>query len=123
MDRHDTREAIKVMQHYADGGEVEFWDKDEHEWKDVAGTPNWGWSVDRYRIKPNYVPLDADGLRELVRDKVVLRIKSSREEHLARGFSAADHSVLLNGWRNPGDLLDTWEHLDGTPVGKLSTAE
>ena len=53
MTREETLEAIKVMQHYADGGEVEckFLDSLYGEWFEDT-TPEWHWyNVDSYRIK------------------------------------------------------------------------
>ena len=43
-------EMIKVMQHYADGGEVENRDKESNKWFKVY-TPAWNWSKYDYRIK------------------------------------------------------------------------
>ncbi len=50
MTREETLEAIKVMQHYADGGEVE---ASRNEWIDsyLNNDPDWDWIVNDYRIK------------------------------------------------------------------------
>jgi hypothetical protein len=50
MTREETLEAIKVMQHYADGGEVE---ASKNEWIDsyLNNDPDWDWIVNDYRIK------------------------------------------------------------------------
>ena len=48
MTREETLEAIKIMQHYADGGEVEHWEAGE--WA-LASTPTWAWTLTDYRIK------------------------------------------------------------------------
>ena len=42
-------EMVKVMQHYASGGEVEFKDS-FREWR-IATTPMWDWTCFDYRIK------------------------------------------------------------------------
>lgn len=47
MNREETRERIKVMQHFADGGEVET--LIEEEWRPVI-SPLWA-PTGRYRIK------------------------------------------------------------------------
>jgi len=49
MTREETLECIKVMQHYADGGEVEHWEAGE--WT-LTSAPNWAWILTDYRIKP-----------------------------------------------------------------------
>ena len=54
MTREETLEAIKVMQHYADGGEVEYWLAGE--WVPHS-SPNWGWAESDYRIKPAIVKI------------------------------------------------------------------
>lgn len=50
MNREQTREAIKVMQHFADGGEVECKQCDGS-WGRLMD-PNWQFSSCEYRIKP-----------------------------------------------------------------------
>lgn len=45
-----TDEKIKVMQHFANGGEVEFYSKAVGEWR-IATTPVWNWTCFDYRIK------------------------------------------------------------------------
>lgn len=44
-------EQIKVMQHYADGGEVEYTLVGQDVWGPAA-SPTWNWNVNNYRIKP-----------------------------------------------------------------------
>jgi len=52
MTREETLEAIKVMQHYADGGEVELYDSSLEEWIDAFDNdPSWIWTYNNYRIK------------------------------------------------------------------------
>ena len=43
-------EMIKVMQHYADGGEVEYSVRESNVWN-KASTPVWDWTEFDYRIK------------------------------------------------------------------------
>jgi hypothetical protein len=55
MNREETKEAIQVMQHYADGGEVEFNRHSEGGcWEPLPEphTPSWDWPIVQYRIKP-----------------------------------------------------------------------
>ena len=47
----ELKEMIKVMQHYADGGEVEFKQIREDNTKWRLSCPNWNWDNFNYRIK------------------------------------------------------------------------
>lgn len=63
MNREQTLEAIKVMQHFADGGEVEFCNQGM--WC-CAGSPTWELNRLKYRIKPKplefYVDVSEHGV-------------------------------------------------------------
>ena len=50
MTREETLEAIKVMQHYADGGEVEYYNSYFNSWKHDKN-PYWDFQNYNYRIK------------------------------------------------------------------------
>ena len=47
---------IKVMQHYADGGEVENKNKESNKWF-IGCTPVWNWAKYDYRIKKFQYPM------------------------------------------------------------------
>ena len=51
MTREETQARIDVMQHYADGGDVEFYDEEDDTWRGVC-FPDWIENLE-YRIKPN----------------------------------------------------------------------
>lgn len=46
----ETKKAIAVMQHYADGGKVEVTPRRYAQWESVT-MPSWNWVSYRYRIK------------------------------------------------------------------------
>ncbi len=50
MNRQETKQAIAVMQHYADGGKVEVTPRRYTQWESVT-MPSWNWVSYRYRIK------------------------------------------------------------------------
>ena len=50
MTREETLEAIKIMQHYADGGEVEYYNSYFNSWKHDKN-PYWDFQNYNYRIK------------------------------------------------------------------------
>ncbi len=56
MNKQETAEAIKVMQAWIDGDEIdiEYLDRDypDSHWRKVAGNPLWALSSNAYRIKP-----------------------------------------------------------------------
>jgi hypothetical protein len=54
MNREDTRKAVEVMLHYADGGEVQIKaETSEDDWQDLRhDTPGWDWISSDYRIRP-----------------------------------------------------------------------
>lgn len=114
-----TKEAIKVMQHYADGGDVQFRIRDHQGWSE-ASTPCWDWDRKEYRIKPEpkWVPLDEDGMRALVGK--ALRHKGCGSETLVTRYSAISNEVLVCDCQHDAEhLLERYEHLDGSPVGRL----
>lgn len=47
----ELKEMIKVMQHFENGGEVEFKEKDADDTKWRLGCPFWNWVYFDYRIK------------------------------------------------------------------------
>lgn len=80
MNREQTLEAIKVMQHFADGGEVEYLCTGDGcgQWHDDE-PPHWNWHSSKYRIKPKplecWVVVDRDG------DTSNFRTKAGAEEY------------------------------------------
>ena len=65
----DINEQIKVMQHFADGGEVEWAFKDGDKWHDGDG-PVWDWVTYDYRIKEKPAHRDPTKGFELVKVKI-----------------------------------------------------
>ena len=54
-----TKEMIEVMQAYERGEQIECFNDDYKQWKDVD-SPIWDWLHNEYRVKPkkSYVPFD-----------------------------------------------------------------
>ena len=46
----ELKDMIKVMQHYTDGGEVEYTETGFNKWR-IANDPSWNWYDYNYRIK------------------------------------------------------------------------
>lgn len=54
MNQKQTKEAIKVMEHFANGGKVECRYRFYTKWEKksvFADNPNWDWQTFEYRIK------------------------------------------------------------------------
>ena len=59
----ELKEMIKVMQHYENGGEVEFKQKIEDDTKWRLACPNWNWDSFGYRIKKQKVTIDSKQIK------------------------------------------------------------
>lgn len=46
-----TADMIKIMQHYVDGGEIEFKEKSDDDTTWRLSCPSWDWETYEYRIK------------------------------------------------------------------------
>ena len=82
MNRDETIEAIRIMQAYVDGKEVEYQIRGGH-WV-AAMPPNWNWPNTQYRIKPTAT------LRPWTADEVPLGAWIR--------FKNAPHDRYLLGW-------------------------
>ena len=56
----NTQEMIEVMQHFADGGKVEFCHNGDGEWFPTR-TPAWDWAITTYRIAPRKTTIHVYG--------------------------------------------------------------
>jgi len=109
MSIEETKEAIRVMQSFVDGNEVEYQISDGT-WCDAL-TPSWNWASARYRIKPT--PLRC--ARELEHE---LKAANSKIEALNRGNANAERILCeLTGCESGRDVPDwivkkNWELTD-----------
>jgi len=91
MTRDEAREAAKVLQHYADGGnDVQYRHRKEEEWKD--GMPLFNFGNCAYRIKPK--PAEGWGT---ITDSDPSSLVCWASEKVARG--AARNSRRAIHWR------------------------
>jgi hypothetical protein len=95
MTRDEAREASKVLQHYADGGDVEYRSSLADGWW-PANAPVFDFARRQYRIKPKpaegWVIIDSDGA--IRGDHPRARLFATREaaEEFAGGLVALDAS-------------------------------
>ena len=106
MTREQTIEAIRVMQAFVDGKEVEYQIRGGH-WV-AAMPPNWNWPNTQYRLKP------AAKLRPWTSDEVPLgawmREKKALHDRriLAWTSSQADRDMWLDEREHSTDGGATW---------------
>ena len=107
MTRDETRNAIRVMQAYVDGKEVECWHRGLEGW-DTTNNPSWNWMDCIFRIK-----LTAT-LRPWTADEVPLGawIRYKRALHdrsiLAWTSNQADRDMWLEEREHSTDGGKTW---------------
>jgi hypothetical protein len=117
MTKEQTIEAIKVMQAFVDGKELEGMYDDDGKWASVT-VPRWGWDDTQYRIKPTPT------FRPWTADEVPLgawmRMKSDREYRFlisnTESFSGREH--WLEDFEHSTDGGKTW-----LPCGVMEEAK
>ena len=120
MTREETIEAIKIMQAWVDGKEVEYYSNRTNSWR-ICTEPNWNWALE-FRIKP------AKKLRPWTPDEVpigaVTRTKSSVNPHnQSRQIIEGENGVVAFLCGSPCSfdyLLETREY--STDYGKTWSA-
>ena len=90
----DLKEQIKVMQHYADGGEIESRPKiGDYLWR-VAEEPFWDWSRCDYRISRTPKNMVLESMEErLNRERKAVSMDVKANEWWCNGFIAAINLV------------------------------
>jgi len=106
MTREQTKEAIKVMQAFVDGKEVEAFSPCQ-KWE-RATTPRWGWDDTQYRIKPTAT------LRPWTADEVPLGAQARIREHpktrwlIDRTSSEENRNDWCKNYEHSTDGGKTW---------------
>ena len=118
MNREQTIEAIRVMQAYVDGKEVEFQISNGGRWV-TAMTPGWNWPEATFRIKPTAT------LRPWTADEVPLgaqvRSKSYHPDYrslITTSGNPIHREGWLNGYEHSTDGGVTWK-----PCGVVEEAK
>ena len=117
MNIEQTIEAIKVMQAYVEGKEVECWHCGLEGW-DTTNNPSWSWMDCQFRIKPTAT------LRPWTADEVPLGawIRYKRALHdrsiLAWTSNQADRDMWLDEREHSTDGGKTWLPCGVEEVGK-----
>ena len=107
MNIEQTKEAIRVMQAYVDGKEVECWHCGLEGW-DTTNNPSWSWMDCQFRIKPTAK------LRPWTADEVPLgawmRCKHSPQDRMLIHWvcSQADREIWFGKNEHSTDGGKTW---------------
>jgi hypothetical protein len=106
MTKEQTIEAIKVMQAFVDGKELEGMYDDDGKWASVT-VPRWGWDDTQYRIKPTPT------LRPWTADEVplgsIMRTKGLEGRCIIIDTETSDdRSYWLNAREHSTDGGKTW---------------
>jgi len=76
MTREEIKKAIEVMQHFADGGEVEVIDhSDKNDKWQKTSCPVWNWAFENYRIKPQSMKVTEEEM-EFIKAHTWIKFKS-----------------------------------------------
>jgi hypothetical protein len=107
MTREQTKEAIRVMQAFVDGKEVEVLYPFTQ--AQIATTPAWNWDANKYRIKPTA------NLRPWTVDEVplgcILKTKSTNSVWLLIGRNNVGEILIAgDNYQSPEWLLREYEH-------------
>ena len=78
MTVHDTKMAVEIMQHFINGGEVEYKKHDENDtmWQ-VHTHPNWDWNEHVYRIKPKVMKITEEEKKKM--ERIWVKVKLTGE--------------------------------------------
>lgn len=134
-----TKEKIEVMQAYADGKHIQFYNKTRRDDWITTSDPVWDWVNYDYRIepepkKPTYRPYESvaemlcDYKRRVCKINnqpkntmplIWLKCSETGAERLATGFDREGNNVFVGYWCDMSELYTDYQYLDGTPVGKL----
>ena len=98
MNIEQTKEAIRVMQAFVDGKEVEY-ERPDGIWM-IINSPAWNWHSQDYRIKPTPV------LRPWTADEVPLGMQMRKKQDVSHRWVVIDTGNEL--WRQA--WLEDFEH-------------
>ena len=88
-------EMIKVMQHYDNGGEVEFKQNREDDTKWRLACPNWNWDSFDYRIKKPRVTIEKWLIEEL---GIKFVVETSDIDSWLKSFPTAQKLKLIESY-------------------------
>ena len=120
MTREETRDAVKVMEAYANGKKIQYLN-DDNEWID-APNPLFDWDNCVYCIKPEpkYRPFKSqeECWQEMLKHKPFGWVKeiSSEMLYLINGMSN-ESIVIMEDINSFKEAMNIYEFKDGTPFG------
>lgn len=88
------QEQIEVMRHFANGGEIEYFDKKWEKWT-IASTPNFNWAKTDYRIKEQKKTITIEKWLMKAGDKQSFFIAQGDKSYLESYHSQLEKVILL----------------------------
>lgn len=122
MTREETKQSIAIMQAYADGKHIEFFDKTNNEWVEIIH-PLWNWHENDYRIKPEpkYRPFaNADECwQEMLKHRPFGIMSSKNRKDYMSFMSLNDEGCDFCGYEGESfeSAFDDIQFADGAPFG------
>ena len=118
MTREQALEAIKVLTHYINGGEIEFRDKGEKLWLQVS-SPSFDFHLCEYRInpEPELIPFDFSDAEFLIGKAI--KAKDNSCINIITKVSRSRGIVLVSQSYYFEDLLKHYTFIDGAACGKI----
>ena len=120
MTTEETRDAVKVMEAYANGKKIQYLDNN-NKWID-AHNPVFDWYNYDYRIKPEpkYRPFKTqeECWQEMMKHQPFGWIKSKITKQIyCIGVVAEEEMYCFNDFWNYQDAFEQFTFIDGTPFG------
>lgn len=122
MTRKETKQCIAVMQAYADGKQLELFDKYKNEWVEVVD-PTWNWYESEYRIKPtlSYRPFRnvEECWKEMQKHRPFGIMSSKNSKDYMSFMSLNDEGCDFCGYEGESfeSAFDDIQFADGAPFG------
>lgn len=89
------KEMIKVMEHYDNGGEVEFKVNNPYNFEWRASTPRWNWDAFEYRIKKEKVTIEKWLIEE---NDIKFVVETSDIDSWLKSFPLAQKLKLIESY-------------------------
>ena len=120
-----TKEMAEVMLAYDRGEQIECFNDDYKQWKDV-NNPIWDWLHNDYRVKPNYVPFEMAEEFLAAQRKHGEAVRCKIDDELYHVYvNNSSETILVSHYGHTGSIItnivnmfDKYEFADGTPCGK-----
>lgn len=136
MKREDAKELLPVIQAFAEGRAVEYYDEDKDEWR-TGERFSFDNEPKNYRIKPEPECRPFESCDELIRfweshycndnrpkgtmPLIWVKLKENDYIYLVVGFDKKENEIrIYDHWFNFTELFNGYTFVDGTPCGEVT---